>query len=720
MFNLKGMLLIALFAAVFVSGCDNGKQASSQAPVLREATAYELDAQRTAWLRNHLPNETVGYMNIPTPWNYLFDAKADAMHAVQQLPAHMAQVEKIKQGAKDNYFQYIPAEYQGLTALLLEHTQTSLEVAMINNSPSTLLPTVAVGTRLKNLSSVELVAQFNTLMQSVDPSMALEQVDENPMWSFKVNKFPAFLQYDEDNGQLLIYGGMDASQQKMTDLWSQKSGDQLAQIQSISQQADPSGLNMKMWMATAKMYQMGKAFLPPEQQQMITEFGLDQMDYIWLGAESNQGQSALALHVVMAETGWRLMMPRASEWFDVNMAGKPRSVIQLTLPTADQVKQVVEKYDLASKLTDQDREDMKIWQEISAEVGFDFYDVLNAYHQQIIWVKDQSGSWFAMKTKDAKLRADMEKSFEEYFNIESTSNTLDGVEIMQAHFSIYEKLFASQKDLPADAAKIQQFLGIFKEHMYWYEEGDVIYMSQVPQVLAMKKQHANQLSLASWLQQNQGGDWNSAIFAYGKDIKHMPQDLYHFYLLLLQGLGDLAQVEVDLFALPTAKQLNLPESGRINLVLSADAEKVSFKFGYEYSVLEPILSAEGGFITLAVVGILAAYAIPAYRDYTVRAKIGEQLAMAGVLKVAVSERIIADGIFDDETFKGIQDEVSIEGFNYFVDEETGLIVINMDGVDSVFSSDDELYLEPLIEEGNVDWICYSSFKESYLPPSCRY
>jgi len=415
-----------------------------------------------------------------------------------------------------------------------------------------------------------------------------------------------------------------------------------------------------------------------------------------------------------------LMLPRATEWFDVTMAGQPRSVIQLTMPSAAQLKHVIEQFNLEDKMTEKDLKDMQTWRDISTELGFDFYDILDAYHQQIVWVKDDSGSWFAMKTKDKKLRTQIEKSFDDYFKIKSTSKKLDGVDIMQAHFSIYERLFLSQKDLPADAFQIQQFMSIFKEHMYWYEEGDVIYMSKVPQVLAMKKQHGNPLSLATWLQQNQGGDWNSAIFAYGKDIKHMPQDLYHYYLLLLQGLGDLAQVEVDLFALPTAKQLNLPESGRINLVMSSDAEKVSFKFGYEYSMLEPILSAEGGFTTLAVVGILAAYAIPAYRDYTVRAKIGQQLAMASVLKVVVSERILADETFNEETFKGLQDEVSIEGFNYYVDEETGLIVINMEGVDDVFTADDELYLEPLINEDYVEWICYSSFKESYLPASCKY
>jgi type IV pilus assembly protein PilA len=48
-------------------------------------------------------------------------------------------------------------------------------------------------------------------------------------------------------------------------------------------------------------------------------------------------------------------------------------------------------------------------------------------------------------------------------------------------------------------------------------------------------------------------------------------------------------------------------------------------------------------IVVAIVGILAAIAVPAYQDYTVRAKVTEGLTMVSAVKTTVSEYIIANG-----------------------------------------------------------------------------
>ena len=48
-------------------------------------------------------------------------------------------------------------------------------------------------------------------------------------------------------------------------------------------------------------------------------------------------------------------------------------------------------------------------------------------------------------------------------------------------------------------------------------------------------------------------------------------------------------------------------------------------------------------IVVAIIGILAAIAIPAYQDYTIRSQVSEGLTLAGAAKAAVAESFSQTG-----------------------------------------------------------------------------
>ena len=127
-------------------------------------------------------------------------------------------------------------------------------------------------------------------------------------------------------------------------------------------------------------------------------------------------------------------------------------------------------------------------------------------------------------------------------------------------------------------------------------------------------------------------------------------------------------------------------------------------------------------IVVAIIGILAAVAIPAYQDYTIRAKVTEGLSLASAGKTAVSEYFSANGgLPTDNTAAGMADEETISGNS--VDKVN--VGAAGDGIITVtFSTTtiqgQEITLSPRTAGGKVVWDCTGGNLEGkYRPSSCR-
>lgn len=125
-------------------------------------------------------------------------------------------------------------------------------------------------------------------------------------------------------------------------------------------------------------------------------------------------------------------------------------------------------------------------------------------------------------------------------------------------------------------------------------------------------------------------------------------------------------------------------------------------------------------IVVAIIGILAAVALPAYQDYTTRAKVSEVIIMAAPAKLAVAETSSTLGGLasltasnSGYTFPGATKYVS----GVAITDATGVVTVTS----TVPSATGSIILTPTdAGSGQLRWACsVSGISTKYVPAECR-
>ena len=130
-------------------------------------------------------------------------------------------------------------------------------------------------------------------------------------------------------------------------------------------------------------------------------------------------------------------------------------------------------------------------------------------------------------------------------------------------------------------------------------------------------------------------------------------------------------------------------------------------------------------IVIAIIGILAAIAIPAYLDYTIRAKVSEGLNLTAAAKVAVAEVYNSTGGWaTNNAGYGLPLNTSIRGNNVSAVNAGSLGVITVTYRINLGGTADgkTIVLTPSTSvEGSLVWSCITntSMPTKYRPANCR-
>jgi type IV pilus assembly protein PilA len=125
-------------------------------------------------------------------------------------------------------------------------------------------------------------------------------------------------------------------------------------------------------------------------------------------------------------------------------------------------------------------------------------------------------------------------------------------------------------------------------------------------------------------------------------------------------------------------------------------------------------------IVVAIIGILAAIALPAYQDYTIRARVSELLLAASSFRTAVTEKYQSDQIVAS---MGSGLTIAVAGkISAGSVADTGIVVVN--GVQTAAAATNvgtavTVTLTPFTNaSGSLSWSCTGT-PLRYMPASCR-
>jgi type IV pilus assembly protein PilA len=127
-------------------------------------------------------------------------------------------------------------------------------------------------------------------------------------------------------------------------------------------------------------------------------------------------------------------------------------------------------------------------------------------------------------------------------------------------------------------------------------------------------------------------------------------------------------------------------------------------------------------IVVAIIGILAAVALPAYQDYTIRARVTELIVSAAAAKNTITENMQNNPGITSGRALGATIGVSGRVTGATLDDTTGVIQITGSNAATSVGTAVTITLTPSIQaDGKVTWGCTSSSATyRYVPAECRH
>ena len=583
------------------------------------STSFVAISKPSNTLMESLPANVGFYVRIPSLLGLAGTPKGDLpIDKAMATKAHQDALARIKMAVPN--MPVIPNEFKLALDFLIAEQAGPLEIAVLTDSGA-----------LSPISKVVLgmpVASRNAAAFEKKWAQLSAQIG-----------MPMPMQFNVKTGQVRIAAGMGAVVTDLAVLKARQPGN--AKLAAANDRIDQSGLGFLVWVdgtAAAPMFAMAASAATPEDAAIFKAMqSIDSMAFGW-GTQSGFGRMAMDFYL-KSDAVWADYLPKTPMNLSLKTAGEPDWVLSFAMPTAADIPNL--KRALARDFDAKAVEVLQTGLDYPINKALKVSDFLATFGPELLIFGDQTGDFMAMRVRDSKRYQQFLQWVKSSDSNYSYRNGIHKALIAVAEPATFAKAHSDVAESPALAEQMKVLNKLTGSLMFWVEEGDWLVFASTPQALRDRAAVRPSQSIQPWMQENLGTDGRNALVNLTVLTEKMAMRTWYGYLGALAMISEVSEAGIDLHAIPSARELGFPKTGHTGLALEHENGRLSFALRYQNWPTDALMG-QGGVGGVMVVAILAAIALPAYQDYTVRAKVTSAFVGASSFKISVQEAYLID------------------------------------------------------------------------------
>jgi len=704
----RKILPFIISTTIFGSSLIGVNTVQANQDTIKQADAVQLT--KNSWLREYLPDTTLLYARIPSLLTSISSKDDSFKHALGS-QQYVNAINNIKSASKQ-WVTKSDKDIQPLLTLLMAQLNGPTELIALMNGP---LPSMLITTSLDIDSTDELQSLIDSLIKAKIIRGEKTKLTDNA-GELITELGPTPYRWDPEQKRLNILlnvGGTNIAELDKT--FSALVKNDSSKMLANEAKMESSKQGLYVWLNNEVAYPLAQAMAPAQVKQQLQLFGVQDMESLALswGVTNQKGRIKLLLEAPHKGL-LRELLPINNNSLDIATAGAPNFSALVALPSATDFSAIESKI-LA--MSPNSEKYLLAKSDFAEKVGFKIEDIFASVGPELVGVSDQSGEYSAIKIRDKAKFTQILDALKSKLGVEIIDKEVDGKQMtyMKIPAFIDQKMTEGLKELPFF---VKDLLTKANSHVFWQQEGDYLIASDLPQVLIdrnlLLSKQEDKSTLVNWLDNDQKQDLSGSLLALSGSIDNAPRRLYYTYINAIQLLADITEADIDIFSLPSARQLTLADSGTLGIQFDSAADSLGMEITFESTPADIILTTQG-IASIATVGTLAAIAIPAYQDYLLKADIASANFDVSLAKIKIEE------LFNTQSrLPNAQEAEEItlsqrfsSKYQLSVQPDSGAISVTITS-----KPGKTMLIEPVVSEGKLDWQCRTDLNPQDRPTHC--